>query len=171
MQMPHKVHGPCIPIQKITSQGGIYITTLISAKTCPHFSPFKSSFNMSPKSKFAKPSPILMSKIPRISKLYEELGIRNAPIRSEDEFVRQIRNWRKTYHTRSGQCAADLINWNNRIVQSELNEVAEKFFEEYGESYWSANVEWDNRLSYTDDKLRSELQNQYRLILPHLKQS
>jgi hypothetical protein len=108
---------------------------------------------MNRRPKAIKPSPML-SKVPNITKLYEELGIRNAPIHEAAEFVNQTHKWRKSYHTHSGQLAADLNHWNNLDVQSGLQEVAEKFLETYGESYWSANVGWDHRLRYTDDKDR-----------------
>lgn len=109
---------------------------------------------MSPNPKaFKKPSPAL-SKVPNIAKLYEDLGVRNAPTYKETAFRNQTHQWRKSYRTRSGQPATELKDWNNPNVQSDLTEVAEAFFETYGESYWSADVGWDHRLQYAQDKDR-----------------
>ena len=96
----------------------------------------------------------MLSKVPSIAQLYKELGIRNAPIRKAKEFENQTHSWRRSYRTNSGQLAANLNDWNNLNVQSDLKEVAEKFYEKYGQSYWSLNVGWDYRLQYTENKVQ-----------------
>lgn len=104
---------------------------------------------MSPKA--SKRPSLALSKVPSI---YEDPGVQNAPSCKERAFRNQTHVWRKSYRTRSGQPASELKDWNNSKVQSDLQEVAEAFFETYGKSYWSVDAGWDHHLQYTEDKDR-----------------
>lgn len=109
---------------------------------------------MSPNLKASKKPFSALSKVLNIAKLYEDLDVQNAPTYKETAFRNQTHQWRKSYRTRSGQPATELKDWNNPNVQLNLTEVAEAFFKMYRESYWSADVGWDHRLQYAEDKDR-----------------
>jgi hypothetical protein len=90
-----------------------------------------------------------------MTKLYEDLGILNAPARKVKAFSTELHQWRKSYKTRTARRPATLLkDWNDPNVQSDLKEVAEAFFEEHRESYWSADLSWHPLLQYTEDKHR-----------------
>jgi hypothetical protein len=117
--MPRKVHVPRIPSQMSARAWYLYhhphIHKAPRHTLTSHFLHLYTAHHES-KTQSYKAFPML-SKVPNITKLYEELGIRNAPIYKAAEFVNQTRKWRKSYHTRSGQLAADLNHWNNLDVQ------------------------------------------------------
>lgn len=121
---------------------------MLSAPTSLYF------VTMSPKIKASKPA-LLLSKVPSITKLYEDLAIQNAPARKVKVFSTELHRWRNSYKTRTDQRPVTLLkDWNNPNIQSDLKEVVEAFFEEYRESYWSTDLSWYPRLQYPEDKAR-----------------
>jgi hypothetical protein len=99
---------------------------MLSAPTSLHF------VAMSPKIKASKPA-LLLSKVPSITKLYEDLSILNTPARKVKAFSTELHKWRKSYKTSTDWWPATLLkDWNNPNVRSDLKEVVEAFFEEQG---------------------------------------
>ena len=109
---------------------------------------------MSPNS---KPS-ISLSKVPSVKELCELLGFQHASLKDTNAFMEATHFWRKSYKTRSGHAASQLILWNESSVQLDLEEMAQKFIEDKGngDRFWSPDRSWnhDFDLQMPDDKAR-----------------
>ena len=82
-----------------------------------------------------KVSSVPWSKIPRVSKLSEELGFR-LYTRKKTPLYLAVVQWRNTYVTRDGVPGYDLLNWKSTETNDELKIMTLRFLDDHGKELW-----------------------------------
>jgi hypothetical protein len=91
---------------------------------------------------------LLLSKVPSIKELCDNLGILDTNGKSANPFLDTIHYWRRTYKTLNNKEGSKLTLWNDKGTQEDLRRMAQKFVESHHEKFWPQGA---RGLQYPDD--------------------